>query len=213
MKSNTKTVILIIAVIAALAGITALIIKLTSPTDADRLNDRLGATEDISDTIKDNGDDGEIVINRGTASEDSTSDEITPIENEPVESDIPSTTNTTPENTETNSDEPITTTAATTKDSTPTPSPVTEETHTVTTPAVTTAATTTTGKPSENTEPVEEKPSSNDYPDNPSSGDEYVDEDGQVWIYNGIARRWIAGGPTTVQTAPSFTPSGNVILN
>lgn len=206
MKTNTKTAILIIAVIAALAGITALIIKLTSPTDADRLNDRLGATEDISDTVKVNRDDGEIVINRGTSGEDSSTDETKPVESDTtpapvIDSDKP----------ETESEKPSVT--STTKKTDNKPTPITEDTPSVTTPAVTTAATTITGKPSENTEPVEEKPGSNDYPDNPSSGDEYVDEDGQVWIYNGIARRWIAGGPTTVQTAPDFTPSGNVILS
>ena len=206
MKSNTKTVILIITVIAALAGITALIIKLTSPTDADRLNDRLGATEDIFDTVKDNGDDGEIVINRGTSGEDSSTDETEPVESDTapapvIDSDKPKT----------ESEKPSVT--STTKKTDNKPTSITEDTPKVTTTTVTTAATTTTGKPSENTEPVEEKPGNNDYPDNPSSGDEYVDEDGQVWIYNGIARRWIAGGPTTVQTAPSFTPSGNVILS
>lgn len=206
MKSNTKTVILIIAVIAALAGITALIIELTSPTDADRLNDRLGATEDISDTVKDNGDDGEIVINRGTSGEGGSTDET-----EPVKSDTTTEPVISSDKPETESVKPSVT--STTKKTDNKPKPITEYTPKVTTPAVTTAATTTTGKPSENTEPVEEKPGSNDYPDNPSSGDEYVDEDGQVWIYNGIARRWIAGGPTTVQTAPSFTPSGNVILS
>lgn len=206
MKTNTKTAILIIAVIATLAGITALIIKLTSPTDADRLNDRLGATEDISDTVKSNGDDGEIVINRGTLSENSSTDET-----EPVESDTAPASVIDSDKPETESEKPSVT--STTKKTDNKPKPITEYTPKVTTPAVTTAATTTTGKPSENTEPVEEKPDNNDYPDNPSSGDEYVDEDGQVWIYNGIARRWIVGGPTTVQTAPSFTPSGNVILS
>ena len=77
----------------------------------------------------------------------------------------------------------------------------------------TSVVTTTTQKPSDTTSPVEQKPADNGFPSNPSSGDEYVDDKGQTWIYNGIARRWIEGGPTNVETAPDFTPSGNVILS
>lgn len=61
--------------------------------------------------------------------------------------------------------------------------------------------------------PVEQKPADDGFPSNPSSGGEYVDDKGQTWIYNGIARRWIEGGSTNVETAPDFTPSGNVILS
>lgn len=113
-------------------------------------------------------------------------------------------------------DKPDSTTTAvtTTRKETIVYEPVVDDTPNEVAPAVTTsAATTTTQKPSDTTSPVEQKPADNGFPSNPSSGDEYVDDKGQTWIYNGIARRWIEGGSTNVETAPDSTPSGNVILS
>lgn len=215
MKSKTKTVIIILASIAVLAGAVSLIIRLNTPTDADRLNDQIGAIEDLPIVTKD-ADDGEISINRGTASEDNTT-----AENEPLESITPAQTTSTRDESTTvpindNADKPdsTTTTVTTTRKETTVYEPVVDDTPNGVKPAVTTgAATTTTQKPSDTTPPAEQKPADNGFPSNPSSGDEYIDDKGQTWIYNGIARRWIEGGHTNVETAPDFTPSGNVILS
>lgn len=113
-------------------------------------------------------------------------------------------------------DKPDSTTTAvtTTRKETIVYEPVVDDTPNEVAPAVTTSAvTTTTQKPSDTTPPAEQKPADNGFPSNPSSGGEYVDDKGQTWIYNGIARRWIEGGSINVETAPDFTPSGNVILS
>lgn len=212
MTPNTKKVIIILAVAAVITGAVSLIFRLTSPSDADRLNDQIGAIADLPYVTQDN-DNGEISINRGTASEDGST------ENEPEESTSPVNNEEYTITPEKDSDKKPVSTSATTKAATTTKrnpeteSPVVDEKPDVAIPVVTTStAATTTQKPVDTTPPAEQ-PASNGYPDNPASGDEYVDENGQTWIYNGIARRWIEGGPTIVETAPDFTPSGNVILS
>lgn len=212
MTPNTKKVIIILAVAAVITGAVSLIFRLTSPSDADRLNDQIGAIADFPYVIQENGN-GEISINRGTASEGGST------ENEPEESTPPVNNEESTVTPEKDSDKKPASTSATTKAVTTTKrnpeteSPVVDENPDVAIPVVTTStAATTTQKPAYTTPPAEQ-PASNGYPDNPASGDEYVDENGQTWIYNGIARRWIEGGPTIVETAPDFTPSGNVILS
>ena len=78
MKSKTKTVIIILASIAVLAGAVSLIIRLNTPTDADRLNDQIGAIVVMSFvTIAAHHCD--ISFNRVTPSEDTTTPDNEPL--------------------------------------------------------------------------------------------------------------------------------------